>query len=72
MQTGGYIFDVFDFNERVVREAILNAIAHRDYKIASEIVIKQYPNKIIIANPGGFPKGVTVDNLIIVNSTPRS
>ena len=72
LQTGGYIFDVFDFNESVVREAILNAIAHRDYKIASEIVIKQYPNKIVFANPGGFPKGVTVDNLIIVNSTPRS
>lgn len=72
LRTGGYIFDVYDFNEGVVREAILNAIAHRDYKIASEIVIKQYPHRVIIANPGGFPKGVTIDNLIIVNSTPRS
>lgn len=72
LQTGGYIRDVFDFNEEVVREAILNAIAHRDYKISSEIVIKQYPTKIVISNSGGFPKGVTLENLITVNSTPRS
>lgn len=63
---------MFDFNEEVIRESILNAIAHRDYKISSEIVIKQYPSKIVLSNPGGFPKGVTLDNIIIVNSTPRS
>ncbi len=72
LQAGGYIVNVFGFNEEVIREAILNAIAHRDYKISSEIVIKQYPSKIEFSNPGGFPKGVTLDNLIIVNSTPRS
>lgn len=72
LQTGGYLRNVYDFNEEVVREAILNAIAHRDYKISSETVIKQYPTKIIFSNSGGFPKGVTLDNLITVNSTPRS
>lgn len=72
LQPGGYIVNVFGFNEEVIREAILNALAHRDYKISSEIVIKQYPSKIEISNPGGFPKGVTLYNLITVNSTPRS
>ena len=72
IQSEAYIFDLYDFNEEVVREAILNAMAHRDYTISSEILIKQYPKKIIINNPGGFPKGVTLDNLLIVNSTPRS
>jgi ATP-dependent DNA helicase RecG len=67
-----YIFPVLAFNESVIREAVLNAIAHRDYAIGSEVVIKQYPKKIIIMNPGGFPKGVTVDNLLSVSSTPRS
>lgn len=66
------IFDVYDFNEEVIREALLNAIAHRDYTINSEIVIKQYPDKIIFSNPGGFPKGVTLENILKVNSTPRS
>ncbi len=72
VQSGAYIFDLYDFNEEVIREAILNAIAHRDYTITSETVIKQYPNKITIANPGGFPKGVTIENILTVSSTPRS
>lgn len=72
VQSGAYIFDLFDFNEQVIREAILNAIAHRDYTITSEILVKQYPEKIIINNPGGFPKGVTIENILTVSSTPRS
>ena len=71
IQSGAYIFDLYDFNEEVIREAILNAIAHRDYTITSEAVIKQYPSKIIITNPGGFPKGVTIENILTVSSTPR-
>lgn len=72
VQLGAYIFDLYYFNEEVIREAILNAMAHRDYTISSEILIKQYPKKIIINNPGGFPKGVTLSNLLTVSSTPRS
>lgn len=72
IQNGAYIYDIYDFNEAVLREAILNAVAHRDYSIASEVVIKQYPNKIVITNPGGFPKGVNIENILTVSSTPRS
>ena len=72
IQSGAYIFDLYDFNEEVIREALLNAIAHRDYSITSEVVIKQYPSKITINNPGGFPKGVTIENILTVSSTPRS
>ena len=72
IRMGAYIFDLYDFNEDVIREAVLNAIAHRDYTITSEVVIKQYPTKIIINNPGGFPKGVTLENILTVSSTPRS
>jgi ATP-dependent DNA helicase RecG len=72
IQSGAYIFDLYDFNEAVIREAVLNAVAHRDYTISSEVVIKQYPHKIIINNPGGFPKGVNIENILTVSSTPRS
>ncbi len=72
IQSGAYIFDLYDFNEAVIREAVLNAIVHRDYTITSEVVIKQFPNKITINNPGGFPKGVTIENILTVSSTPRS
>ena len=60
------------FEEQIIREALLNAIAHRNYSLAGEIVIKLFPQKIIFSNPGGFPPGVTLDNLVKVNSTPRS
>ncbi|RZJ90847.1 MAG: AAA family ATPase [Chryseobacterium sp.] len=69
---GPYINDVPVFNETVIREALLNSIAHRDYSLTSEIVIRQSPKVITINNPGGFPKGVNLENLITVSSTPRS
>lgn len=69
---GPYKFDLPYFNEEVIREAALNAIAHRDYSINSETVIKQFPDSITILNSGGFPKGVTKENLISVSSVPRS
>jgi ATP-dependent DNA helicase RecG len=72
VQQGAFIFDIPYFNSEVIREAINNAVAHRDYSKSSEIVIKQYPSELIITNPGGFPLGVNVDNLITVNSTPRN
>jgi len=69
---GPYIYDVPSFNEEVIREAVLNAVAHRSYQIQSDIVIKQYPDEITISNAGGFPIGVDVNNILTVNSIPRS
>ena len=72
VKDGPYIFDIPYFNEEVIRESINNAIAHRDYRRNSETVIKQYPQKLIITNIGGFPIGVTIDNLLTIPSTPRN
>lgn len=72
VQEGPYIFDIPSFNEEVIRELVNNAWVHRDYRLNSEIVIKQYPTKLVINNPGGFPLGVTLDNLLTVSSTPRN
>ncbi len=60
------------FNEDVIREVLNNAFAHRDYRRNSEIVIKMYPTRLDIINAGGFPQGVTLDNLLTVPSTPRN
>ncbi|MCI9043180.1 MAG: ATP-dependent DNA helicase RecG [Muribaculaceae bacterium] len=72
VQEGAYMFDIPFFNEQVIREVVNNAFAHRDYRLQSEIVIKHYPAKLIIASPGGFPLGVTIDNILTVSSTPRN
>ena len=72
IQDGAYIFNVPYFNEEVIRESINNAFSHRDYRRTSEIVIKQFPQRLDIINAGGFPIGVTLDNLIKIPSTPRN
>lgn len=72
VQEGSYIFDIQSFNKEAIRESINNAVAHRNYRLSSEIVIKQSSNHLDIISPGGFPHGVTLDNLITVPSTPRN
>ena len=72
VRKGPYIFDIPFFNENVIREIVNNAFSHRDYRFGSEIIIKQYPLKFTIINGGGFPHGVSVDNLLTTPSTPRN
>ncbi|WP_309614275.1 ATP-binding protein [Flavobacterium sp.] len=72
IQDGAYIFNIPFFNEEVIRESINNAITHRDYRKASEIVIKQFPQRLDIINAGGFPAGVNLENLLKTPSTPRN
>ena len=69
---GPYIFDIPSFNKEAIREALLNACCHRSMLIQSDVVIKQYPDSITITNAGGFPSGVDINNILTVNSVPRS
>lgn len=72
IQQGPYILDIPFLNEEVVRESVNNAIVHRDYHLQSEIVIKQSNNSLDVISPGGFPLGVSAENILTVNSTPRN
>jgi ATP-dependent DNA helicase RecG len=63
-QHGLFIFDIPTFNEKAIREAILNAISHRDYKAAGSTWIRQYPRRISIVSPGGFPPGINPKNML--------
>jgi ATP-dependent DNA helicase RecG len=70
-QDGLFLRDVAVFNETVVREAILNAVSHRDYRLPGSVFIKQYPRKLVISSPGGFPVGISAEN-IIRKQSPRN
>ena len=70
-QEGFFIFDIPTFNESVVREAILNAVCHRNYQLSGSVFIRQYPDKLLIESPGGLPNGITVDN-ILDRQVPRN
>ncbi len=50
--------------EPALREALLNAIVHKDYSQGVPVQISVYRNKIIFWNPGELPDQWTVDRLI--------
>ena len=59
---GLFKYDIPTFDEESVREAVLNAISHRDYRDGGSIWIRQYPRLLEVESPGGFPEGITPDN----------
>ena len=63
-QEGFFIFDIPTFNESVVREAILNAVSHRNYQLAGSVFIRQFPDRLVIESPGGLPNGISLDNIL--------
>jgi ATP-dependent DNA helicase RecG len=52
------------YPEKVVRELLVNAFAHKSYTISGDIFIEVYENRIEITNPGGLPTGVTKHNIL--------
>ncbi len=63
-QDGLFRNELLTFDEASVREALLNAVSHRDYRSGSSVFVRQYPQRLEVVSPGGFPPGVTVDNLL--------
>ena len=63
-QEGLFRYDISTFDETAVREALLNAVAHRDYRLGGSIFVRQYARRLEIVSPGGFPPGITPDNII--------
>jgi ATP-dependent DNA helicase RecG len=48
-----------------VREALVNAVAHRDYRLTGRsIEIRMYTDRLEISSPGGLPAHITLDNIV--------
>jgi ATP-dependent DNA helicase len=60
---GIYRVETYEYPQEAVREAIHNAIAHKDYSGATPIQISVYKNKIMIWNYGQLPENWTIDTL---------
>ncbi len=54
----------YEYPKEAVREALLNAIAHKDYSETTPIQISVYKDKIIFWNEGQLPENWTIDNLL--------
>lgn len=65
--------EVWEFPYDAVREAVLNALVHRDYTSVGRIQIRVYHDRLVISNPGGLPEALTVSDLFKEhNSFPRN
>lgn len=64
-QEGLFQREILAFNDKSIREALLNAVAHRDYSMRGQsIFIKASPKAFEIQSPGGFPAGITIENIL--------
>lgn len=52
------------YDARLIRELLINAIAHKSYTISADIFIQIYTNRVEISSPGGLPSGVTAQNIL--------
>ncbi len=56
--------ETFEYPKDAIREALLNAIAHKDYSGGTPIQISVYDDKIIFWNEGQLPENWTIENLL--------
>ena len=64
----------WQYPPEAIGEIVMNMIVHRDYRSASDSVVKIFSNKIEFYNPGRLPENITVEDLLSNNyiSTPRN
>jgi ATP-dependent DNA helicase RecG len=54
-----------EYPSSAVREALVNAVAHRDYRLTGRsIEIRMYTDRMEVTSPGGLPAHITVDNIV--------
>lgn len=57
--------------EKVLREAVLNAVAHRDYRAASQVRIYVFDDRVEIVNPGELLNQLTLDGIRVGGISQR-
>ena len=61
-----------DYPEDALREALLNALVHRDYSFSSSILISIFDDRIEFVSIGGLPKGISLDDVLLGISALRN
>ncbi len=70
MQTGAVVKGLkreeqTEYPRRAVREALINAVAHRDYRLGGRrIEVRMFSDRLEIISPGGLPGYITLDNIV--------
>ena len=72
VEQGLFRISIPEFNPRAVREAIVNAFAHRDYTQLGRVLVRIDADGLSVSNPGGFIEGVTYHNILTVEPHGRN
>lgn len=64
--------DKRDYPPEAVREALLNALVHRDYSFSDSTLISIFDNRIEFASIGGLVRGITFDDMMLGISVARN
>ena len=62
----------YRFPERVIKEAITNAVLHRDYRLNRDIQIRIFDDREEVESPGRLPGNLTPANIEKTGSVPRN
>ncbi len=68
----GQQLHVQDFPDLAVREAIANAVLHREYHLSEPVIVDHSPEVFAVASPGPLVNGVTPQNILTHPSKPRN
>ena len=71
-QQGMFRVDVQKFPERAYREAIANALIHRDYQLSGNVAVRVYPSRLEVGSPGGWFGSVNETNILVTESQRRN
>lgn len=61
-----------DYAPESFREAVSNALLHRDFSRMGAVYIQLHPDHLLMTNPGGFPEGITLQNILVHEPKPRN
>ena len=72
VNVGLFRLPIPDYSLIGFREAINNALLHRDYSRLDSVYIQWYSDHILISSPGSFPPGITTANILVHEPKPRN
>lgn len=60
------------YPEIALRETLLNALCHQDFRLPGPVLVAQYPDRLEISNGGGFIGGISPANILHHRPAPRN
>ncbi len=72
IQVGLFRVPIPSVEPHAFREALVNALTHRDYARLGAVHVQWLDDALEIGSPGGFIEGVSADNLLVVQPHPRN